>query len=241
MDAVGYDPHVPFGFPDVPTDLFMVVTVIFVRNVLPTVDARLEVLRAAAARLTPDGMLIVAKRSSAAIRRAAARSRWRPCGDGFISHERRGTFRHGMDTEELSSLGEMVGLRAQGSLSDAVGSSSGARYERVVPAFGELDQIDAIAERIGKVGHSPVVVVDDVAVQNTTCSQGAVNRRLEVLDDEVKVYRRPVANVVSAQRRHARCELRLGRASRWIGMRAPVSSTQRGVNRRNSCSPSPLT
>ena len=53
IDADGYDPHAPFGFAESPAGLFMVVTLIFVLNVLPTVEARLEVMRGAAARLAP--------------------------------------------------------------------------------------------------------------------------------------------------------------------------------------------
>ena len=87
IDAVGYDPHAPFGFAESPTGLFMVVTLIFVLNVLPTVEARLEVMRGAAARLAPEGVLIVATRSSAAVRSEAARNGWRAWGDGFVSHE----------------------------------------------------------------------------------------------------------------------------------------------------------
>jgi hypothetical protein len=116
IDAVGYDPHVPFGFAESPAGLFMVVTLIFVLNVLLTVEARLEVLRRAAARLAPDGVLIVAVRSSAAVRNEAARNGWRAWGDGFVSHEGRGTFQHGMDIEELASLGERLGLRPQAPL-----------------------------------------------------------------------------------------------------------------------------
>jgi hypothetical protein len=116
IDAVGYDPHPQFGFAELPTGLFMVVTLIFVLNVLPSVDARLEVLRTAAARLAPDGALIVATRSSAAIRNEAARRDWRAWGDGFVSHEGRGTFQHGMDIKELAGLGDMLGLRPQGPL-----------------------------------------------------------------------------------------------------------------------------
>ena len=113
IDADGYDPHAPFGFAESPTGLFMVVTLIFVLNVLPTVEARLEVMRGAAARLAPEGVLIVATRSTAAVRREAARNGWRAWGDGFVSHEGRGTFQHGMDAEEIVGLGEMLGLRSQ--------------------------------------------------------------------------------------------------------------------------------
>jgi hypothetical protein len=91
----------------------MVVTLIFVLNVLPTVEDRLEAMRQAIARLAPDGVLIVAARSSAAVRSEAARRGWRAWGDGFVSHEGRGTFQHGMDPDEIVGLGEMLGLRSQ--------------------------------------------------------------------------------------------------------------------------------
>jgi hypothetical protein len=81
----------------------MVVTMILVLNVLPTVEARLEVMRGAAARLAPEGALIVATRSTATIRREAARNGWRAWGDGFVSHECRCTFQHGMDAEEIAA------------------------------------------------------------------------------------------------------------------------------------------
>jgi methyltransferase family protein len=113
MDADGYDPHVPFGFAESPTALFRVVTLIFVLNVLPTMEARLEALRGAAARLALDSVLIVATRSSTAVRHEAARSGWRAWGDGFVSHEGRGTFQHGMGAEEIVGLGEMLGLQSQ--------------------------------------------------------------------------------------------------------------------------------
>lgn len=97
IDAIGYDLYAPFGFAELPAGPFMVVMLIFVLNVLPTVEARLEAIREAAARLVANGVLIVATRSTAAIRSAAARSGWRVWGDGFVSQEGRGTFpaRHG--------------------------------------------------------------------------------------------------------------------------------------------------
>ena len=104
------------GFAEPPTGQFPVVTLIFVLNVLPTAEARLEVLRRAVARLAPDGVLIVATRSSSAVRNEPARRGWRASGDGFVSHEGCGTFQYGMDIEELVGLGEMLGLRPQGPL-----------------------------------------------------------------------------------------------------------------------------
>jgi Methyltransferase domain len=134
IDADGYDPHAPFGFGESPNGLFMVVTLIFVLNVLPTVEARLEAMRETAARLAPDGVLIVATRSSAAVRREAARRGWQAWGDGFVSHEGRGTFQHGTDAEEIASLGEMLGLRSRGPLPSVRDASLVALTRRPLPA-----------------------------------------------------------------------------------------------------------
>jgi hypothetical protein len=111
IDADGYDPHPPFGFAELPAALFVVVTLIFVLNVLPTREDRLKAMRGATARLAPDGVLIAATRSSAAVQREADRRGWRPSGDGFISHEGRDTFQRGMDPDEIVGLAEMLGLR----------------------------------------------------------------------------------------------------------------------------------
>ena len=110
IDADGYDPHEPFGFAEPPTGLFSVVTVIFVPNVLTSVEARLEIMRRAAAHLAPKGVLFVATRSTSAIRSEAARNGWPACGDGFVS--RRGTFQRGMDADGIVGLGEMLGLQS---------------------------------------------------------------------------------------------------------------------------------
>ena len=71
LDAEGYDIHQPFGYADLPRRQFRVVTLIFVLNVLPTARERLEVLRRAASFLAPAGLLVVAARSTSAIRAAA--------------------------------------------------------------------------------------------------------------------------------------------------------------------------
>jgi Methyltransferase domain len=109
IDAAGYDPHAPFGYAESPAGLFTVVTLIFVLNVLSTEEDRREAIRSAAARLAPQGALIVATRSTAAIQSAATRNGWRASGDGFLSL--RGTFQHGMDAAEIVGLGEMIGLQ----------------------------------------------------------------------------------------------------------------------------------
>lgn len=111
LDAVGYDPHEPFGFSEQPNRQFKVVTLMFVLNVIPTVAERLEALRSAASFLVPGGRLVVATRSPAAIHEAADRGDWRAWGDGFVSHEGRSTFQHGLDEGEIRGLGAQVGLR----------------------------------------------------------------------------------------------------------------------------------
>ena len=111
LDAEGYDPHPPFGYADLPRRQFRVVTLIFVLNVLPTASERLEVLRRAASFLARAGLLVVAARSTSAIRAAARKGSWRAGNDGFISDERRSTFQHGMDDQEIQGLGTSVGLR----------------------------------------------------------------------------------------------------------------------------------
>ena len=96
-------------------------------------------MRGAAARLAPEGVLIVATRSAAAIRREAARNGWRAWGDGFVSHERRGTFQHGMDAEEIVGLGEMLGLRPQRPL-PTVRDTSLVALSRRTPTTGPCNR-----------------------------------------------------------------------------------------------------
>jgi hypothetical protein len=117
----------------------MVVTLIFVLNVLLTVEARLEAMRGATARLAPERVLMVAARSAASIRREAARNGWRAWGDGFVSHERRGTFQHGMDAEEIVGLGAMLGLRPQRPL-PTVPDTSLVALSRRTPTMGPCNR-----------------------------------------------------------------------------------------------------
>jgi hypothetical protein len=76
----------------------------------------------------------VATRSSAAVRREAARRGWQAWGDGFVSHEGRGTFQHGTDAEEIASLGEMLGLRSRGPLPSVRDASLVALTRPPLPA-----------------------------------------------------------------------------------------------------------
>ena len=81
LDAEGYDPHPPFGYADLPRRQFRAVTLIFVLNVLPTAPERREVLRRAASFLASAGLLVVATRSTSAIRAAAHKGGWRAWND----------------------------------------------------------------------------------------------------------------------------------------------------------------
>jgi hypothetical protein len=94
-----------------------------VLNVLPTAPERLEVLRRAASFLAPVGLLVVAARSTSAIRDAARDGRWRAWNDGFVSHEGRSTFQRGMDDQEIHELGASVGLRPADALPRVAGAS----------------------------------------------------------------------------------------------------------------------
>jgi hypothetical protein len=123
LDAQGYDIHRPFGYADLPRRQFRVVTLIYVLNVLPTAPERQEVLRRAAAFLAPAGHMVVATRSASAIRNAARRGDWRARNDGFVSDERRLTFQHGMDGQEIQKLGAGVGLRPADVLPRVSGAS----------------------------------------------------------------------------------------------------------------------
>ncbi len=123
LDAEGYDIHPSFGYADLPRRQFRVVTLIFVLNVLPTAPERLEVLRRAAEFLAPGGRMVVAARSASARRDAARRSSWRACNDGFVSHEGRLTFQHGMDGQEIQKLAAGVGLRPTDALPRVAGAS----------------------------------------------------------------------------------------------------------------------
>jgi Methyltransferase domain len=122
LDADGFDPHEPFGYPK-PQRQFRIVTLIYVLNVLPTRFDRLDALRAAAAFLVNGGRLVVATRSPSAVRAAASRGGWHACGDGYISNERRSMFQHGMDRDEIRVLGECIGLRRAETLPIISGAS----------------------------------------------------------------------------------------------------------------------
>lgn len=103
FEADGYD-EPRFGMAEMPDRLYDLVTVIYVVNVLPTIEDRLAAIRCAAQRVKPGGYLLLAARSESAIAKEAQRGRWKPFNDGWISSPEKGTFQKGIRQVELAWL-----------------------------------------------------------------------------------------------------------------------------------------
>lgn len=110
LEAEGFDVETRFGFPRPNGRSFDLVTVVYVVNVLPTVEARLEAVREAATFVKPGGCLLIAARSEAAVRREARKGQWRSWGDGWVSSEAKGTFQTGIRPEFLGWLLGKMGM-----------------------------------------------------------------------------------------------------------------------------------
>jgi 2-polyprenyl-3-methyl-5-hydroxy-6-metoxy-1,4-benzoquinol methylase len=110
FEANGYDIEPRFGFADMPDRLYDLVTVVYVVNVLPTVEDRLAATRNAARNMKPSGHMFLAARSESAIAKEAERGHWEAFNDGWISSSEKGTFQKGIRREELAWLLGMVGL-----------------------------------------------------------------------------------------------------------------------------------
>jgi SAM-dependent methyltransferase len=108
--ATGYDRHEPFGYASRPTGRFDLITLIYVLNVLPSPDQRLDALRDAAQFLTASGVLLAVTRSARDVEYNADHRKWPPHADGYWSDRPRGMFQHGLDLAEIRELGEQVGL-----------------------------------------------------------------------------------------------------------------------------------
>lgn len=110
LEADGYDPYAPFGWPRRPQGTFDLVTVIFVLNVLPDPWARLTVIQEAAKHVSPTGLMVVATRSPEEIQGEAKTKHWKAYNDGYWSHEGKKTFQHGLSREELLALAKRAGF-----------------------------------------------------------------------------------------------------------------------------------
>jgi hypothetical protein len=110
FDAVGYDPYAPFGFSDLPSGLFDLVTIVFVINVLPNSYERLQVIQEASRYVRKGGYLFLAARSPKTILEEAVQHNWREFNDGYWSHEAKGTFQKGIAAREMVSLANRADL-----------------------------------------------------------------------------------------------------------------------------------
>lgn len=110
LDAEGYDPEPRFGFNNRPARQFDLVTLVFVVNVLPSAQDRLDAVVGASRFVRPDGLLLIAARSESAITAEAKRGNWPRHNDGWISSTSKGTFQKGVGPAELGWLLGGAGL-----------------------------------------------------------------------------------------------------------------------------------
>lgn len=111
LQVDGYDSHKPFGWSVEPSEIYDFITCVFVLNILPNPQERLDVLRKASRYLKPDGAMLVVTRSPATIDREATTKGWEPHNDGYWSHRGRKTFQKGISEEEIYSLATKMGLK----------------------------------------------------------------------------------------------------------------------------------
>jgi len=109
--ADGFDIEPRFGWERIEDREYDLVTVVFVINVLPSVDDRLSSIRAAARFVRPGGHLLIAARSESAIAGEALRGSWAQFNDGWISAPSKGTFQKGIPTVAIERLIGAVGFQ----------------------------------------------------------------------------------------------------------------------------------
>src|SRR5262249_59469217 len=66
-----------------------------------------------------------------------------------------------------------------------------------VAARRKLDQIKAIAKRVGHVRYLPILAILNLSIERCTGFQGTGNRLVKIRDDEVKMNRCPVSFVAA--------------------------------------------
>src|SRR5215213_8364319 len=117
-----------------------------------------------------------------------------------------------MAYERLSSCFVLLACDGSSALGQEVAGRSASRLARdtVVARAGELDQIEAVAERVGHVGDAAVLADGDVAVERAAQGDEPRHRGVEIGDDEVEMDRRPMA--LEAARHLPRAEIGVRRA-----------------------------
>src|SRR5690349_18428953 len=103
-------------------------------------------------------------------------------------NEARLAWRHSLPRRGLSGPNGFNGTRRHVSprAQRAGGRGSGAD-DLVVAAAPELEQAEAIAERVGHVGHASPLLLLDVALERGARGPGALDDGVEVCDGEVQM------------------------------------------------------
>ena len=113
IEAVGYDRHPKFGCTSKPDSKFDLVTMIFVLNVLPSREERLEAISQAKQYLKNKGALLIVSRTDRVIEKKARESGWESYNDGYISRvlkNNRAMFQKGLSKDDIIDLAEESGL-----------------------------------------------------------------------------------------------------------------------------------
>ena len=109
-DAEGFDAHAAFGWHQRLGGHFDVVLMIYVVNVLGTVDARSDALADAWSFVRPGGAMFVVSRERRVVEGEAVKGGWPRSGDGYWSNKRRGMFQRGHTVDELEVLVSSLGV-----------------------------------------------------------------------------------------------------------------------------------
>lgn len=110
-DADGFDIEPRFGWTEVRDRKYDLVTAVFVVNVLPSIEDRLNAIRVASRYVRPGGYMLIAARSEKAVASEARKGHWERLGDGWISSPQKGTFQRGIRSEEIAWLLDAVGFQ----------------------------------------------------------------------------------------------------------------------------------
>lgn len=104
FDADGFDIEPRFGWTEAQDRKYDLVAAVFVVNVLPSIEDRVNAIRAASRYVRPGGYMLIAARSERAVASEARRGQWARLGDGWISSPQKGTFQRGIRNEEIAWL-----------------------------------------------------------------------------------------------------------------------------------------
>ena len=102
--AEGYDPYPKFGHTDLPSGQYDSVLLLFVVNILPTLEERKAAVARAWQFVKPGGFLYVAARSKREIVSQARDKAWPEHGDGYLTSQSKRTFQKGHDGEDICNL-----------------------------------------------------------------------------------------------------------------------------------------